>query len=216
MKKSYLICFTGVDGSGKTTHAKSLLEYLETKGYACKYVWGASRPIVSYIFLAFARLLGYWKETKKNVYTDPLEYAPRELAEKLGSLWRFSVFVDFQIKTLVKTRPYLALGKIVVLDRYFYDLLMDLRVSKISSEEFVRRISETLPRPQITFLLDAPPSLTAQRRGFSLQDLQVKRETFLELGQRFQFHIVDSSQDFKMNQQRIRDLTLAKIEKNTP
>jgi len=215
MKKSYLICFTGVDGSGKTTHAKSLLEYLETKGFACKYVWGASRPITSYAFLLFTRLLGYWKETKKNVYTDPLEYAPKELAKKLGRLWRLFVFVDFQIKTLVKTRPYLALGKIVVLDRYFYDLLMDLDVSKISSEEFIRRISETLPRPQITFLLDAPPSLTAQRRGFSLQDLQAKRETFLKMGQRFQFHIVDSSEDFNVNQQRIRDLTVAKIGKNS-
>jgi len=215
MKKSHLICFTGVDGSGKTTHAKSLLYYLETKGYACKYVWGASRPVLSYVFLVFARSLGYWKETKENVYTDPLEYAPRELAEKLGKFWRLSVFIDFQIKTLVKIRPHLVLGKIVVLDRYFYDLLMDLGVSKILSEGFIRRISETLPRPQMTFLFDAPPSLTAQRRGLSLQDLPAKRETFLQMGQRFQFYIVDSSQDFEVNQQRIRDLILAEIEKDS-
>ena len=215
MKKGHLICFTGVDGSGKTTHAKSLLDYLETKGYACKYVWGASRPVLSYVFLVFARSLGYWKETKENVYTDPLEYAPIGLAEKLGKFWRLSVFIDFQIKTLVKTRPYLVLGKIVVLDRYFYDLLMDLGVSKILSEGFIRRISETLPRPQMTFLFDAPPGLTAQRRGLSLQDLPAKRETFLQMGQRFQFYIVDSSQDFEVNQQRIRDLILAEIEKDS-
>ncbi len=216
MKNSYLICFTGVDGSGKTTHAKSLQKYLEDKGYTCKYVWGTSRPIFSYAFLVFARSLGYWKKTKKNVYTDPLEYAPSELASKLGRIWRLFVFADFQIKTLVKTRPFLMLRKIVILDRYFYDLLMDLRVSHTSSEEFVRRISKTLPRPQLTFLLDAPPSLTAQRRGFAWHDLKTKREAFLQIGQQFQFCVVDSSQDFNVNQQRIRDLILARIEKNSP
>jgi len=215
MKKGHLICFTGVDGSGKTSHAKSLLSHLETKGYTCKYVWGASRPVLSFYFLIFAKLLGYWKETKKNVYTDPLEYAPKKLAEKLGRFWRLFVFVDFQIRVAAKIRPYLVIKEIVVLDRYFYDLLMDLDVSKTSSEEFVRRISEALPRPQVTFLLDAPPDLTAQRRGFSLQDLKAKRETFLQMGERFQFYVVDSSQDFEANQQRIRDLTLAAIEKNS-
>ena len=213
MKKSYLVCFTGVDGSGKTTHAKCLLEYLEAKGYACKRVWGGFRPFFSYVFFASTRLLGYWKKTKKNVYTDPLEYAPRKVAQKLGRLWRLFVFVDFQLKTLIKIRPNLMLGRIVILDRYYYDLLMDLSVSKISSEGFVRRIAETLPGPDVTFLLDAPPSLTAQRRGFSWQDLKTKRDAFLQMGRRFQFCVIDSSRDFWGNQRKIRDLTMARIEK---
>lgn len=211
MRRGFLICFTGVDGSGKTTHAKSLIKFLNEMGYSCKYVWGASRPILSYTFFAITKLLGYWKETRKNAYTDPLEYAPKNIAKKLGVVYRFFLFLDFQIKTWLKIRFPLILGKIVVCDRYFYDLLMELEFSNVSSERFITVLSKTLPQPLITYLLDAPENLTNQRRGFSREELAAKRRVFLQIGKFFGFVIVDSSRDFLSNQKRIRALTLAYI-----
>ena len=209
--RSFLICFTGVDGSGKTTHAKSLIISLDEMGYSCKYVWGASRPILSYAFFIFTRLLGYWKKTRKNAYTDPLEYAPRNIAEKLGMVYRFFLFLDFQIKISLKIRLPLILRKPVVCDRYFYDLLMELQLSNVSSERFTTILSKTLPQPVITFLLDVPETLANQRRGFSCEELGAKRRVFLQIGKFFGFVIVDSSKDFSSNQKRIRALTLARV-----
>ena len=209
--RSFLTCFTGVDGSGKTTHAKSLIKSLNEMGYSCKYVWGASRPILSYAFFAFTRLLGYWKQTRKNAYTDPLEHTPRNLAKKFAILWRFFLFLDFQIKATFKIRLPLALGKVVVCDRYFYDLLMELERSTVSSDRFTVMLSKTLPQPVITFLLDVPKTLANQRRGFSCEELGAKRRAFLQIGKFFGFVIVDSSKDFFNNQKRIRALTLARV-----
>jgi dTMP kinase len=211
MKKSHLICFTGVDGSGKTSHAKALLGYLETKGYACKYVWGASRPVFSYLFFAFARVFGFWKETKKDAYTDPLEYADRRLIKILAPVWHLFLFVDFQLRTSFRIRYSLMSGKTVVCDRYFYDMLTDLSVTEKSSDEFASLISRTVPTPAIGFLLDAPENVTGGRRPISMQELHAKRMTFLAIAKVFDLIRIDSSQDFSANQQRIRALTLAKI-----
>jgi thymidylate kinase len=211
MKKSYLICFTGVDGSGKTTHAKSLGKYLETKGYTCKYVWGASRPFLSYFFLVFTRLCGYWNETREGAYTDPLHFAPERVANRLGRMWRLCLFIDFQAKTFLRVRLPMILGSCVICDRYFYDLLMDLQVTKISSKRFSAAMSKTLPRPKITFLMDAPEDLTWQRRGFAHHEIQAKREAFMQLAELFNFVIIDSSGDFAENQHVIRTMASAKI-----
>lgn len=209
--RSCLICFTGIDGSGKTTHAKSLIRYLDENGCSCKYVWGASRPFLSYVFFVFTKILGYWKRTRKNAYTDPLEYAPRNIADKLGVIWRFFLFLDFHVKTTFIIRLPLVLRKTVICDRYFFDLLMDLQLSNVSSERFVMMLSRTLPQPLITFLLDVPETLANQRRGFSLEELAEKRKVFLQIGKFFDLITVDSSKDFSNNQKRIRALTLARM-----
>lgn len=206
-----MICFTGVDGSGKTTHAKALIKYLTESGCSCKYVWGASRPILSYAFFVFTRVLGYWKKTRKNAYTDPLEHAPRNLAKKLAILWQFFLFLDFQIKATAKIRLPLALGKVVVCDRYFYDLLMELQRSNVPSDRFMVILSKTLPRPLVTFLLDVPESLACQRRGFAYKEIAMKRRFYLKMTKTFGFVIVDSFKDFPSNQKRICALTLGSV-----
>jgi len=212
MRQGFLICLTGVDGSGKSTHARSLVMFLRRRGYSCKYVWGASRPVLSYFFFAFARVFGFWKETKKDSFTDPLEYADRRLVKILGAVWRLFLFVDFQIRTSFRLRYSLFSGKTVVCDRYFYDLLMDLSVTRKSSAGFVAVISRTVPTPTIGFLLDAPESVISDRRAHLSKELPAKRKAFLVIADLFNLIRIDSLQDFSTNQEKIRNLTLSKIE----
>jgi dTMP kinase len=210
--KSFIICFTGVDGSGKTTHAKSLIKFLDKMGYCCKYVWGGYRPFLSYTFFILTKLLGYWKKIRKNAYTNPLEYAPRNIAEKLGVVYRLFIFLDFQIKALLKIRLPLTFKKVVICDRYIYDLLIELELSNISSKRFTTILSKTLPQPLITFLLDTPDNLASHRRGFSIEELAAKRRAFQQIGKVFDLVTVDSSKDFSSNHKQICTLTMACIQ----
>jgi thymidylate kinase len=200
-----------VDGSGKTTHARSLMIYLDQSGYRCKLVWGGYRLIFSYAFFAFTRSLGYWKKVKQDAYTNPLEFAPERVSKKLGTLLTLLIFVDFQIRTSLKIRLPMLLRKLVICDRYFYDVLMELERSNMLSERFTRILSRTTPKPLIAFLIDAPETLTSKRRGFSREELSSKKRIYLKIAKNLGLVVIDSSREFSENQNRIRTLSLARI-----
>jgi thymidylate kinase len=210
--RSFLICFTGVDGSGKTTHAKYLKSHLEEQGYSCTYVWGGFRPFFAYFFFAFTRVLGYWKHTKKNAYTDPLEYAPRLFVKNFGKVWHLFIFIDYQLKALVKIRLPLLVGKVVICDRYFYDFLMELRLSHVSSKKFTFAISKGVPKPLVTFLMNIPETLAENRRNFSYEFFSKRNEVFLDLAKTFDFRVIDSSEPLLGNQRKIRQETLRRVQ----
>jgi thymidylate kinase len=205
-QKSCLICFTGVDGSGKTTNAKHVANYLAQKHYSCSYVRGASRPILSYSFFALARVLGYWRYTKKNAYTDPLEFAPPSALQGLGVVWRFLLFIDYQIKTTVRIRWPLLLGRVVVCDRYFYDMLMELELSKVNSAKFTSLLSESLPKPVVTFLMVMSDALATGRRDFPQDFFSKRNKVLMDLSRVFNFVVIDSSRTIEENQEIIREV----------
>ncbi len=208
-----LICFTGVDGSGKTTHAKSLISFLNKEGYSCTYVWAASRPILSLAFFGFTRLMGYWKETKKGEYTDPLEFAPDKVRTRLGVVWRLFLFIDFQIKVSVTVRTRLLLGKTVVCDRYVYDMIMELRLSHLYTPTFGDLLWKTVPRPVATFLMDAAADTATSRRQIPTERLSARRQAFLKLAKIFDLIIINSSESFLKNSQHIKIQTLSRLTK---
>lgn len=123
------------------------------------------------------------------------------------------MFVDFEIGTSLRIRLPLLLGKIVVCDRYFYDMLMDLYVTHTYSSTFALLVSKTVPKPLVAFLLDAPEGVIEKRREFSLEELRAKRMILLKLANVFSLVKIDSSEDFRVNQQRIRSLAIARIKR---
>jgi dTMP kinase len=200
-----------MDGSGKTSHASSLMQFLTTQGNRYTFVWAGFRPIFSYMFFGITRLAGFWRRTRRNAYTDPLEYAPLRSLETLGQVYRLFLFVDYQLEILIKVRIPLLLGRTVIADRYFYDMIMELQRSRISSERFIMILSKTLPQPLLAFLMDGPESMIFERRGFAYDELIAKRKLYLQLARKFGLIIVDSSKDFESNQGRIRELTVSRI-----
>lgn len=202
-RSTYLICFTGVDGSGKTTHAILLQEQLKKLGFSCVYVWSAFRPFLSYSFFAITRLLGYWKKTKKNAYTDPLEFAPKSIHSKLSLLWSLFLFVDYQLRVFVKIRVPMLFGKSIICDRYFYDLIMELHTSRSLTSWLPHFLARGLPEPVVTFLMTAPISLNTSRRQFSSAFFSQRYRVLEELSENFDFVNIDSSKDLEQNKERI-------------
>jgi len=214
-KGKLLICFAGVDGSGKTTHARHLLRFLQEKGYSSKYVRAASRPIFIYPFLVITRILGYWKTVKKDAYTDPLENAPPSIRKKIGAVYRFLVFIDFEIITLLKVRLPLLFVRIVICDRYVYGLIMELALSNLHSPSFAKLMLHSTPIPNRTFLTDAPVCVVVQRRpGFTEENIRAKQNIYRKFAEVFNFKVIETSTRFEANQEYIRKEVLFVLKEN--
>ena len=153
---------------------------------------------------------------RRNSYTDPLSNAHEEIKKKLSVILRLLIFLDFHIKVLWKIRIPLMIGKCIVCDRYFYDLIMELERSNILSKRFTNWLCKTMPRPLITFLIDAPGKIISSRRDFSIEEIQAKRKIFRHIARNFSFIIIDSSNDYADNQSLIRHLTVQRIESAKP
>lgn len=212
-KKGFLICFTGIEGSGKTTHAKTLTKYLTKRGYFCTYVWAASKPILTYMFYVGTQLFKFWRKTDRNVFIDPLELAPKGVRNKLSAIWLFLLFVDFQIRTTLRIRTKLASKKIVVCDRYVFDLLMELILCGLHSERFGKLILRTVPSPSLTFLMDVPETVASKRRNSSPNLFSERRRIYLDLAKKFNFIVLDTYDDFVTNVRKIREKTIPLIQK---
>lgn len=186
------ICFTGIDGSGKTTHAKGSINYLTQEGHRCTYVWAAHRPVLSYFFYAATKLLGFWKHAQNDQFKDPLELAPTKIRHRINPLWLLFLYIDFQAITLIKVRIPLILGRTVVSDRYVYDLIMELLLLNQYSTGFGQILLQAVPKPDITFLMDVPEHIAKARHGRPLQYLAKRRSVYLKLARAWKFVILDT------------------------
>lgn len=130
-----IISIVGIDGSGKTTQAKLLVNKLKNKGYSVKYI----RPT----YLLYDKL-------KRN--NSAILYSPRKIVRKnhkpnflkkniinLSAL--FYAYITWVIIRII------SFNKIIVCDRYFYQFFYDLHGQNSI------KILNILPKPDLTILL---------------------------------------------------------------
>jgi len=156
--QGYLIVFEGIDGGGKTTQAKMLLDSLNAAGYDTVYFrepsgskWGL-------------------KIREKAAQADSL--TPEEELE---------LFINDRKENVEKNlKPALAEGKIIVLDRYYFSTIayqgakgLDPRVIRKQNEEFA-------VRPDLVFILDIAADGGLHRiKDRGQMDLLFEREDYL-------------------------------------
>ena len=148
------LAFEGADGVGKSTVMRLLVpEIVRRSGYR------------GYLFF-------HWKPVKGDLSFDaipgdnphdPRGKSPRNPLASLVFLAHH--WIDFLVGYWRFVRPALRAGRLVVADRYTYDVLLDptrfrLRLSRGVLRLFVR----TLPRPDRAILLHAPPSVIHARK----------------------------------------------------
>jgi thymidylate kinase len=196
--KGFLICFSGLDGTGKSVHALKLSHLLKLENYSCKCIHGRWDPSLSYPFLAFLRLIGITRKIKKG----NLQYLERSLnrVKPISLLWEFFIVVDETIATFFKVTLPLMSGTTVICDRYVYDVIADAAAdleSESSVWKFPLKLAfKTTPTPDISFLMDAPESCAFGRKKDtpSMKYLRIRKRLFLNMTKYFPFTIIDSTQ----------------------
>ena len=161
------IVLEGIDGTGKSSHAKRLASYFSSLG----------REVV----LSREPTDGPWgKKLRDSASTGRLEPA-----EELEYFLR-----DRRDHVEQLIRPALAEGKVVILDRYYFSTMAYQGARGFDPAEIRRRNEEFAPVPDWLFILDVEIDTALQRIGhrgdtanhFERRDsLQKCREIFLSL-----------------------------------
>ena len=208
------ICFTGIDGSGKTTLSSSLLGLIRGKNVKCKYVWSRYEPILAKPLFSLARMFLLRKKGTRGNY-DVYRGARRSLFENkpLSSLYMMFTVPDYILQNLVKVRVALWRGDCVLADRYVYDFVVDLAIDLERGSEYVTRRTDFffrfLPRPAITFLMDVPEEV-AMKRKLDVPDVEYlarRRSLYASLASRKDVVTVDG----RKPQSELKQIVLAEV-----
>lgn len=201
-----LICFTGIDGSGKTTLAQMVAQALSRQGFKAKYIRGSfdSFKLLLGIALIFKGIMSFLGRkiddsprgiaTKRRLFKNPL----------FAKLYYYSALLDSFFQIWLNIKIPLLLGRNVSCDRYIYDTMInlstELNLPESKMHQGLRRLFYLIPQPDFVFFLDLPEELAYERNkpkkdGVSLSDLSRHKELYLSLSKQFDMVVLDSSWD---------------------
>ena len=155
-----------MDGSGKTTLAMSLMEELKKRGIPSKYVWCRWFPGLADPFhFIIRKTLGYTADQYR--FFKPLKI-----------MYECLLIVDYTIWLFLKVR--IRVRYVLIIDRYVYDVLVDLYFLEFNVSSFFRRLFVGMnPKPDITFLVDVPLHMALLRTNeLSLKDARKYKKIY--------------------------------------
>jgi len=201
-RKGCLISLIGVNGSGKTTLANEVLKAYRPltdsvsgqKGYY--FGWVPFTPWAKFLsnklkknYVKLFREINETKKIKRNIIKDEIFFICN--------------YIEYLIRYLFVIYPQLRKNKLVVTDRYFYDLYGQYNNSEKSS--FLPKLLLYFPKPDYTFVLDAPlDSIIKRDKNTKVMHKDVKKDKIRTVHDR----------DYLLKQKRRYDFILKKIKAN--
>ena len=221
-----LVCIIGVDGTGKTTHAKSLVKILREREVAVHYAWCRGNLKIFLPLLQLFKQLVFGKSAMNPLSGELSESDPlrrRLLSTTLISrLWRTILLFDELVQVLIGVCIPLRLGRVVVSDRYIFDQMVDVAVdlhfTKTQLQEWANNPAYRIfPRPDLTLLLDADEKVTHSRGmrkvdSHSIRDIALRRKIYLWLTHIAPMVIIDASENLELVDRKIRSSVLELLE----
>lgn len=199
--RGVFICFSGIDGSGKTLVARGMATALQQNGVRARYVYGGLNSIFSRPATYLARSLAMggkrlhmdyhaYRQTKRRIFDNAF----------LAALYRWVLLSDHYVQLQAKLFPSLTSGVSVVSDRYIHDTLLthvavDAAFTMERIEGVLRRWSVLLPKPDVSFLLDVPEEVAFARKDDvpSLDYLRERRGVYLLLAKQQGMRVLDGT-----------------------
>jgi dTMP kinase len=193
-KRRLLICFTGIDGSGKTTIAKRLTESLKEKDLPVVYVYGRlklflTKPLTfigNKLFLRDYNItenyVGY-SGKKKNLFSKH---------KFIQKIYLYIILIDYLLQLLIKIKIPLMSGKVIVCDRYIYDTIItdvavDMNFSKKQVFSLHNKCFLLIPKPNVTFLVDVHEDVAYSRKNDVPDEryLKDRRSIYLQVARHY-------------------------------
>jgi thymidylate kinase len=181
--RTNFVSFSGIDGAGKSTQIDALCARLRQEGLRVETVkfWDD-----------IARLKGIRETTGHKVFKGDKGVgspdAPINRKDKNVQSWAmtsvrfFIYFVDAVSTRFAVSKALRSGADLVIFDRYTYDELANLKLKNPFIRAYIRLIMAFVPRPQISYFLDADPVKARERKPEYPLDFMIKnRKSYFRL-----------------------------------
>lgn len=188
MKKGKFIVLEGIDGSGTTTHAKLLTEWLEDQGYSVELTQEPTTRLIGALI-------------RKNIKT-------KGTSAILDALLFAADRIDHQ-ENLIK--PSMDADKIVISDRYVESSIAYQTAAGLEMG-WVQEINKHAEHPDLTIILDIAPEIGLNRKAKtndkfeSVEFLRKVRKIYLQRASTQQYPVINTDNPIEKVQEQLQKL----------
>ena len=218
LTRGFLVTFSGLDGSGKSSQVDALREGLRQNGVATVRAWSGQNPIFTPPFNALVRFLGLTH--RKTIHGVVFFWRDLQRNPAIAKLWPIAQSMDLIPRALISVGLPLLRGRVVISDRYVYDLIAELSDQQLLGRRTRNLLLGMLPRPRVAFLMDVTEDIAWKRaavpgraREQPLYDLGRRRSEYRSLAKEFNMRVIDGENLPARNRVLILDATLESLKR---
>jgi dTMP kinase len=186
-QKNNLICLIGIDGSGKTTIAKSIAAYFRKKNFFYSIVkCGANVRFATAPLYLTCRICGYIPNYETNRKIHSSRYPEIHMLKTLSFFWTLAVYIDTLIIVTLRIKIPIFFGKKIISDRFIHDVLVELMISTRNYNIHKTKFGNLFLKMVKTYkviLIDADESIAFNRKKDvpSVEHLRIRKQLYLKL-----------------------------------
>jgi len=217
-----ILVFLGPDGAGKSTTVAAIKTRLEEFGFNCNETylgpWGHD---VLNLRKRFSWLNpNPYREDYKAYYSGKVECWPGPLKQvkkiKLqlrSTLYYLLLVIEMWWRWVNNVMPPLRRGRIVLADRYIYDILTGYKNQPMDYHTSIRKIiCNCYPKADVGILLSGKPEMIIRRKSqLNLEQLQRAYAKYYEISKKYRFFLLGTSKDLEATLTEFENKILPKM-----